>query len=105
MLGWLRKKSARTAATVSPDAVFRRAAHVSAAREGERTVLLNPEAGEYLGLDEVATRVWELLDGATPVHAIVAALEAEYDAPRDRLEADVAALVGKLCALGVIEAA
>jgi hypothetical protein len=101
MLGWLRKKSAQPAA-VSPGAVFRRAPHVAAAGEGERTVLLDPRAGEYFGLDEVATRVWELLDGATPVSAIVDALEAEYDAPRAQLESDCSALLARLAALGVV---
>jgi hypothetical protein len=104
MLGWLRRNRSQPAA-VSLDAVFRRAPHVSAAREGERTVLLDPAAGEYFGLDEVATRVWELLDGATPASGIVGALEAEYDAPRAQLEADTLALLGKLAGLGVVEAA
>jgi hypothetical protein len=104
MLGWLRKKSAQPAA-VALGAVFRRAPHVSAAREGERTVLLDPVAGEYFGLDEVASRVWDLLDGAKPASAIVSVLEAEYDAPRARLEADCTALLGRLAGLGVVEAA
>jgi hypothetical protein len=87
---------------VALDAIYRRAPHVSAAGEGERTVLLDPRAGEYLGLDEVASRIWTLLDGATSASAVVDVLEGEYDAPRALLEADCLALLARLSSLGVI---
>jgi hypothetical protein len=97
MIGWLRKKH-DDAGSVLPDTAFRRAEHVVSAAEGDRTVLLDPVQGEYFGLDEVGTRIWELLP-AHPTAAILAdRLFAEYDAPRQTLSMDVARLLGELAA-------
>lgn len=83
-------------AAPAPGDRFAAAPGVAFTREGGRTILLDPDAGEYFGLDEVGSRIWELLgDGATLAQA-VDALEAEYEAPRDVLERDAAALVADL---------
>jgi hypothetical protein len=75
---------------------FRPEPHVAAAREGGRTVLLDYRDGEYYGLDEVGSRVWDLVAEGRPVGGVVDALEAEYDAPREVLQGDVAALLARL---------
>jgi hypothetical protein len=95
MFGWL-KKNRGDAAPAPLDAPFRRAKKVVSAREGDRTVLLDPVRGEYYGLDEVGTRVWELLPDHPTAAALAERLFAEYHAPRETLEADTAALLGKL---------
>lgn len=79
------------------DATFHAAPRVVSARHGERTVLLDPHGG-YFGLDPVGGRIWELLESGTTRQALVDRLEAEYDAPRERLEADVARLLEELAA-------
>ncbi|HEX8272800.1 MAG TPA: PqqD family protein [Longimicrobiaceae bacterium] len=101
MFGWLRKK--RGDAGPAPlDAPFRRAEQVVSAAEGDRTVLLDPLAGEYYGLDEVGTRVWELLPAHPTAAALAERLFEEYDAPRDTLAADAAALLGKLAEVKLV---
>jgi hypothetical protein len=101
MLGWLRKDRAPTAPAPA-GAAFRRAAHVVSAAEGERTVLLDPVQGEYFGLDEVGTRIWELLPGHPTAAALADRLFDEYDAPRDTLAADAARLLGQLAAMKLV---
>jgi hypothetical protein len=101
MFGWL-KKNRGDAAPASLDARFRRAQKVVSAREGDRTVLLDPVRGEYYGLDEVGTRVWELLPDHPTAAALAERLHTEYDAPRDRLAADAAALLGKLAEVELV---
>lgn len=97
MIGWLRKKRG-DAGPVAPDAAFRRAEQVVSAAEGDRTVLLDPVQGEYFGLDEVGSRIWELLP-AHPTAAVLAdRLFEEYEAPRETLAADAARLLGELAA-------
>ena len=95
MFGWL-KKNRGDAAPAPLDAPFRRAKKVVSAREGDRTVLLDPVRGEYYGLDEVGTRVWELLPDHPTAAALAERLFDEYHAPRETLAADTAALLGKL---------
>ncbi len=59
-------------------------------------VLLNPDSGEYYGLDEVGGRVWELCDGTHSVLQIATLLAQEYDAPLATIQADVLDLLEDL---------
>jgi hypothetical protein len=69
--------------------------------EGE-TVLLNLETGIYFGLDQVGTRIWQLLGAGGPLQAILETLAAEYDAERGMLERDLVRFVSQLEAKGLV---
>jgi hypothetical protein len=75
---------------------------VHSALHGGRTILLDLRRERYYGLDEVGTRVWALLKEGADVPAIVDLLGEEYDAPRERLEADVSQVLRHLAELKVI---
>ena len=68
------------------------------AREvGGEMVLLDLTSGLYFGLDPVGTRIWELVTEETRSLAeICDTIEAEFDAPRDVIEADMLALAAEL---------
>lgn len=66
-------------------------------------VLLDPDAGLYFGLNEVGTRVWNLLGGGATLGAVHAILQEEYDAPAERIWEDLAALAGELLAHRLVE--
>jgi hypothetical protein len=102
MIGWLRKQRGAAAAPAPVDDRFKRAAHVVSAAEGDRSVLLDPEGGEYFGLDEVGTRIWELLPAHPTASALAEQLSEEYDAPRELLAADAARLLGELAAMKLV---
>jgi hypothetical protein len=74
---------------------------VSRVLDGE-AVLLDLASGKYLGLNEVATRVWELLDGGTAFGAIRAALLDEFAVPPDVLDRDLDQLFAEMRARGLI---
>ena len=76
--------------------------HVLARRAAAETVLLNLENEEYYGLDGVGTRLWQLIEAGTTFGAAVAALVAEYDVERERLLADLVALVTDLRVHGLV---
>jgi Coenzyme PQQ synthesis protein D (PqqD) len=59
-------------------------------------VLLNPQSGEYYTLDEVGSRVWQLLDGTRTVLEIVAVIIEEYEAAAEVIERDVLDLLKDL---------
>lgn len=69
--------------------------------DGE-AVVLNLESGIYFGLDAVGTRMWRLVEAHQVLEPVSAALAAEYDAPADRLEADLLRFVGDLHAKGLL---
>jgi hypothetical protein len=70
--------------------------------EGE-AVILSTESGKYYGLDEVGTRMWNLLSQHGQVEPVYQALLAEYDVAEDRLQQDLLDLVDKLAAEGLLQ--
>jgi len=69
------------------------APHVRSVVHGERTILLDLRRERYYGLDEVGTRVWALLSSGADVPTILAKLTEEFDAPAERIETDLTALL------------
>ncbi len=74
---------------------------VSRVLDGE-AVLLDLASGKYLGLNDVATRVWELLDGGLAFGAIRAALLDEFAVSPEVLDRDLDRLFADLAARGLI---
>jgi len=70
--------------------------------EGE-AVLLNLASGQYYSLDNVGTRMWELLLKHGSVMPAVDELLAEYDVDEDQLRADLDRLLTQLADKGLLE--
>ena len=70
--------------------------------DGE-AVLLNLDSENYLGLDEVGTRMWVVLTTSDSVRAAYETLPAEYEVAPDVLHRDMAKLVQELVAHGLLE--
>ena len=62
---------------------------------GDLHVLLNDDL-RYLGLDPVATRVWELLAEPQTLEGLTGQLVSEYEVDADTCRRDVAALLDTL---------
>jgi len=69
--------------------------------EGE-AVLLNLDSGMYFGLDQVGTRVWQLLAEHQRVPLVIEKMLEEYEVERVALEADVARLLAALVDKGLL---
>lgn len=68
----------------------------------EELVLLDPEDGSYYTLDEVGARIWELADGTRTVAQIAEALDEEFEAPHEEIQADLLELLAELAASGLV---
>jgi coenzyme PQQ synthesis protein D (PqqD) len=79
---------------INPSVIYRELA-------GE-VVLLNLQSGVYYGLDEVGSRVWQLLTQSRGVDDVCATLLDEYDVSAEALRADVERLVGELSEKGLV---
>lgn len=84
------------------DHVFLPADKVVFVKHGDRTVLLDYARGEYYGLDEVGTRMWELLADRLSVSEMVDRLEQEFDVARNALESDAATFLTHLVDLHLV---
>jgi hypothetical protein len=82
---------------------FRPLPHVVWARYADATVLLDAERGRYYTLNEVAGRIWELLVAGEPLIEVLRALQDEYDAPAETLEADLGSQLDRLLETALIE--
>lgn len=66
-------------------------------------VLFSQSTQHYYGLDELGTRVWQLLLEHHTVASILAALQEEYEVDAAVLRRDVERLLGELAANGLVE--
>ena len=78
----------------APDALFQPVA--------DESVLLDLKSERYFSLDQVGTRIWQLLDEHKTIDGVVAQMLQEFDVQEEVLRADVEALVAKLVAAGLI---
>lgn len=68
----------------------------------DEAVLLNMADNHYYGLDDVATRMWQLLGEHGAEDAVIQAMLEEYDIDEATLRQDFAALVAELERRGLI---
>lgn len=85
---------------------WRRAAGVVPRRVGRETFLWQREAGRFHHLNPMAGAIWLLLEEEEAMEGIAALLAEAYpDTPHARIITDVAALLGRLATLGLVEPA
>lgn len=80
--------------TLSPDVISQEVS-------GE-TVLLDLESENYFGLDEVGTRIWQLIEEKGNLQAIFETLLQEYEVEEERLLEDLESLVAEIEKLGLV---
>ena len=66
------------------------------------TVLLDLNSESYFGLDEVGTRIWQLLREGKDLEQVTETMLAEYEVDIDQLQADLDELIEKLSEAGLI---
>ena len=66
------------------------------------TVLLDLESENYFGLDEVGTRIWQLIKQTSDLQAIYNTLLEEYEVDEQRLRSDLDVLLGEIAGLGLV---
>ena len=77
-------------------------AHV-AAMTGERELaVMSVAQGAYFGLNEVATRIWQLTESVATVASICAAMQMEYEIDQARCEQEVVVCLAQMIAEGLI---
>ncbi len=72
--------------------------------EGE-SVILDLDSESYFGLDEVGTRMWQLVSESPSIQVTFEALAEEYEVEPETLREDLSELIGTLLDRGLIEVA
>ena len=69
---------------------------------GGETVILDLKSESYFGLDEVGTRIWQLLQEQEDIQTITATMLNEYDVEEEQLEKDIQNLLTQLNKAGIV---
>jgi hypothetical protein len=69
--------------------------------QGE-AVLLNLKTGVYLGLNQIGTRIWQLLQQDGTLNTVLEAILQEYDVTREKCAQDLLDLVGQMEKQGLL---
>lgn len=72
---------------------------------GGEAVLLDLASERYFGLDPVGTRIWALLSDHEDLQTVADIISEEYDAPAERIHADLLGLVAQLAEAGLVKVA
>ena len=75
---------------------------VAADMDGQK-VMLNIDKGKYYGLDNIGSRIWELVEKPRTIRELMAVLLNEYDVEDNTCQRDVLAFLNKLHAQGLID--
>ena len=67
------------------------------------TVLLDLESENYFGLDEVGTRIWQLIKETNELQLIFDTLLKEYDVSEEKLQLDLSTLLTEIEGMGLVK--
>jgi hypothetical protein len=70
-------------------AITKTAERFTEAEVDDEIVIMTVDNGEFFSLSGSGAAIWRLIDGTRDRQAVLAALEASFDADRERLEADL----------------
>ncbi len=70
--------------------------------QGE-AVILSLESSRYFGLDPIGTRIWQLCEAHHSLRRVWDAMQQEFDAPGEALQADLLKFVDELSANGLLK--
>jgi hypothetical protein len=76
--------------------------HVLARKLDDEMVLLNLDSGEYFGLNDTGTRVWELLADGRSREEVVDRLTEEFEVTAEVASVHVASLCAELVEAGLL---
>jgi hypothetical protein len=85
------------------DSVVSRTGGLMSTALGPEIVILNPATDNYIGLDEIGRRVWELLAAPGAVKDLCVQATREYRGDPQEMTADILSFLNELASDGLIE--
>jgi len=87
---------------LTPGSVVSRTEGLMSTSLGEELVILNPANDDYVGLDEIGRRVWDLLVRPEPVQDLCLRLTREYRGDPRQISADILDFLNEMAAEGLV---
>jgi hypothetical protein len=92
-----------TAASVSLDTRVRQHPDQVAAEADGEVLMMHIESGNYFGLNEVGSFIWNQLEEPRSIAELCAAIQGEFDVDEERCRADAIAFVQGMIDDGLME--
>jgi hypothetical protein len=87
---------------LTPASIVSRTEGLMSTSLGEDLVILNPATDNYIGLDEIGRRVWDLLATPEPVEDLCLRLSREYRGNPQQISADILDFLNEMAAEGLV---
>ena len=84
------------------DSIVVRARELPSAEVDDDLVLIDLATNNYLGLDSIGRRIWELIETPRRIDALCATLAETHSGAGDEIRADVIAFLGELHDEGLV---
>ena len=88
---------------ITLDTTIKRADTIVSSELIDETVMMSVEKGTYYGLDDIETKLWQIIETPMSVSALCDSLLSNYDVSREQGETDVLTFLNELHAEGIIE--
>jgi hypothetical protein len=72
------------------------------ARVGDEIMMMSPEHGKYIGVNEVGARIWELIETPSDVAKVCEELQREFEVSPEVCEAEVNSFLAEMEKHGAI---
>jgi hypothetical protein len=66
------------------------------ARVGDEIMMMSPEHGKYIGVNEVGARIWELIEAPRDVAAVCEELQREFEVSPEICKAEVDSFLAEM---------
>ncbi|MGE5458834.1 MAG: lasso peptide biosynthesis PqqD family chaperone [Methanobacterium sp.] len=81
---------------INMDTVISKTEELVLAELDGKVVMMSIENGQYYGLDEVGSIIWEMMNEPVQVKDVIARLVQEYEVTQEECEKDVLAFLKKM---------
>ncbi|MFP4059898.1 MAG: lasso peptide biosynthesis PqqD family chaperone [Bacteroidales bacterium] len=81
---------------LTKNSIIQRKTELLFSKMDEEVVMMNIDKGEYYGLDEIGSRIWQILEKPVHFNDIIQTLTDEYDVEETTCRDDVAAFLKEL---------
>lgn len=88
---------------LTSDSVVKRTSGLMTTPLHDEIVILNPLRDNYIGLDEIGRRIWDLLTGPTRIDRLCQQVAQEYQGDPLQIPADLIAFLNELHGEGLLE--
>lgn len=82
--------------------IIRNSKNFLCSKLGAELVMMDLKTGDYLGLNEVSSDIWDLLRQPTTAEAIISSLLQQYDVSREDCEQQTLECLNKMIEQGLI---